>query len=99
MTVLTRERTAAEPWTGPGGIAAGEAILQERLLALEERALCLRAELLLIEARLRELRRADGSCPNCGGTGMRSRRGGLYGEQYEVPCSCRWAATWRGDKP
>jgi hypothetical protein len=58
------------------------------LLELEEQHARLTAELAAVELRLREVRTTANLCPNCGGTGRRRTRGGLYGETQDRPCDC-----------
>jgi hypothetical protein len=62
------------------------------LLALEARYSELEAELNETRTRLRQLRVAADLCPNCGGTGNRKVRGGLYGELQLRKCSCQGEA-------
>lgn len=67
--------------------------LAESVLAqLEERHHHLCTELTRLERQLREIRTAAELCPQCGGTGQRLMRGGLYGELQGHPCPCRGSA-------
>jgi len=59
------------------------------LFELENRYASLRSELVAVEKRLREVRTAAELCPECGGSGQRWSRGGLYGEFQTRPCACR----------
>ncbi len=68
-----------------GGTAPAEALLFD----LEERHAQLCRELAVLERRLRDLRMAAEVCTQCGGTGQRWVRGGLYGELQPRPCGCR----------
>ena len=56
------------------------------LLELEARHAHLCEELAALERALRELRVAAEVCPQCGGTGERWVRGGLYGELQRRSC-------------
>ena len=59
------------------------------LTALQDRYDRLRAELEEVSASIRKVLTAAEICPQCGGSGYRTIRGGLYGEQVQVPCLCR----------
>jgi hypothetical protein len=59
------------------------------LYRLEARHEQLLAELKSVEAQLRKLRMAADLCPECGGSGERWVRGGIYGEQQRRPCVCQ----------
>jgi len=69
--------------------AAAREAAEAALFELEERRAHLCAELAVVEERLRELRMVAEVCPLCGGSGMRTTRGGLYGELQQRPCACR----------
>ena len=68
---------------------AADPRLDDALYRLEARHEQLYAELKAVEARLRELRTAADLCPECGGSGERWVRGGIYGELQRRPCVCQ----------
>jgi len=60
----------------------------EALAALTEREASLESELAAVQREMRRLRTAADLCPDCGGSGRRRVRGGLYGEVQHVVCHC-----------
>ena len=63
--------------------------VEEALSALAARETALEEELTQVQSELRRLRTAADICPDCGDTGRRRVRGGLYGELQFKACHCR----------